>query len=265
VKKPDRFSIPGHFLGCFGGAFWKSWGGFGWFFLLRRSFWVVFFGRGGGWGGGGWRVSGGEGAGTTGAGRHPRGGKGGRGGKRHGTTRAVGRRGTARATRWGVGPCEKRTRQGETIAEVEAPKKNCGSRGGRRGKVRAGTGAATPCVGRGGVGGGDGRRGGRQRGPLGRGGSTTGRKVTERRRGGGGAVEGRLGVLGSGFDGLSGCGVSLQRRSNPLGTRKGEFKSRGGPLEGRPEARNAPERWPGHQAGGAKEGDGTAEMGRNVF
>ena len=40
-----------------------------------------------------------------------------------------------------------------------------------------------------------------------------GRKVTERRRGGGGAVEGRLGVLGSGFDGLSGCAASLQPRS----------------------------------------------------
>ena len=33
-------------------------------------------------------------------------------------------------------------------------------------------------------------------------------------------------------------------------------------MEGRPEARNAPERWPGHQAGEAKEGGGTAEMGR---
>lgn len=30
-------------------------------------------------------------------------------------------------------------------------------------------------------------------------------------------------------------------------------------------ARNAPERRPGHRAGGAKEGDGTAEMGAKCF
>jgi hypothetical protein len=127
----------------------------------------------------------------------PTGRESGRGGQRHGKTRAVGRRGTAMANRWGVGPCEKRTRQGESIAEVVAPKKNSGSRVGRRGRARAGTGAPTPCVGRGGVGGGDGRRGGRQRGPLGRGGSTTGQEGDGAAAGrwwGCGGTVGRVGV-----------------------------------------------------------------------
>ena len=164
----------------------------------------------------GWRwVEGvrGGGAGTTGAGRHPRGGK------------AVGEaKGTGKRGRWGEGARQwqrggasgraKRERgRGRRSRRSRRQKKIVGAGWGgegRHGRARVhqrrvlvgvgwvwatGDGVAVN-VGRWGV---VGRR--------------QGRKVTERRRGGGGAVEGRLGVLGSGFDGLSGCAASLQRRS----------------------------------------------------
>ena len=183
-----------------GGFFWQRWG-MGWRWVEGA--------RGGG-------------AGTTGAGRHPRGGK------------AVGEaKGTGKRGRWGEGARQwqrggasgraKRERgRGRRSRRSRRQKKfvGAGSGEGRCGRVRVHQ--RRVLVGVGWVGAtGDGvavnvgRWGG-----VGR---RQGRKVTARRRSGGGGVEGRLGVLGSGFDGLSGRVASLQRRSTPLVARTGEF------------------------------------------
>ena len=174
----------------------------------------------------GWRwVEGvrGGGAGTTGAGRHPRGGK------------AVGEaKGTGKRGRWGEGARQwqrggasgraKRERgRGRRSRRSRRQKKIVGAGAGGEGKCgRARVHQRRVLVGVGWVGAtGDGVAVNVGRwGVVGR---RQGRKVTERRRGGGGAVEGRLGAAGSGFDGLSGCAASLQRRSTPLVARTGEF------------------------------------------
>ena len=210
-------------MGGFGGAFWESWGDFGWFFLLRRSFWVVFLAEvgdgvavGGGCQGGKGRAPRGQG-GTHGAGERSGRPKArenvGGGAKGHGNGNEVGRRAVRKENEAGGDDRGGRGAKKKLWEQGAGGEGRCGRARVHQRRVLVGVGwvgatgdGVAVNVGRWGV---VGRR--------------QGRKVTARRRGGGGAVEGRLGVLGSGFDGLSGRAASLQRRSNPLVARTGEF------------------------------------------